>query len=147
MFDIHRSSYKYWKRRPKAISAAQAEVRALVKEAHNASNGSAGARTIADIVTQTGINLSRYRATKIMKALGLVSRQMPKHRYKKQPLEHIAIPNHLDRQFAVTAPNMVWVGDVTYVWLVIVGFTLQLSSIYLLENLLVGPCLFHPIAN
>ena len=116
MFDIHRSSYKYWKRRPKAISAAQAEVRALVKEAHNASNGSAGARTIADIVTQTGINLSRYRATKIMKALGLVSRQMPKHRYKKQPLEHIEIPNYLDRQFAVTAPNMVWVGDVTYVW-------------------------------
>jgi len=26
------------------------------------------------------------------------------------------IPNHLDRQFDVTAPNKVWVGDVTYVW-------------------------------
>jgi putative transposase len=25
-------------------------------------------------------------------------------------------PNHLDRQFAVTEPNQVWCGDVTYIW-------------------------------
>jgi len=46
--------------------------------------------------------------------LGLVSRQQPKHKYRKQPLEHVEIPNHLETQFAVTAPNQVWVGDVTY---------------------------------
>lgn len=80
------------------------------------SNGSAGARTIADIVTNMGTTLSRYRATKVMKILGLVSRQQPKHKYRKQPLEHVEIPNHLERQFAVTGPNQVWVGDVTYIW-------------------------------
>ncbi|MEZ9835556.1 IS3 family transposase, partial [Vibrio breoganii] len=79
-------------------------------------NGSAGARTIASIITNSGIKFSRYRATKLMKKLGLVSRQLPKHRYSKAAQEHIEIPNHLDRQFAVTAPNQVWVGDVTYVW-------------------------------
>jgi putative transposase len=51
-----------------------------------------------------------------MKMLGLVSGQLPKHKYRKQPLEHVEIPNHLERQFAVTAPNQVWLGDVTYVW-------------------------------
>lgn len=26
----------------------------------------------------------------------------------------VYIPNHLDRQFAVTEPNQAWCGDVTY---------------------------------
>ena len=45
-----------------------------VKAAHRASGGSAGARTIAGIVTTKGVPLSRYKATNIMKQLGLVAR-------------------------------------------------------------------------
>jgi len=52
----------------------------------------------------------------MMKELKLVSCQLPAHRYKKANQEHIAIPNHLDRQFDVDRPNKVWCGDVTYVW-------------------------------
>ncbi len=88
----------------------------MVREAFEASNGSAGARTLADMVTCAGVRLTRYRATGLMKKLGLVSCQVPQHRYNKADKEHIAIPNHLNRQFAVTAPNQVWCGDVTYVW-------------------------------
>lgn len=44
------------------------------------SNGFAGVRTIASIVSNAGISVSRYRATKIMKVMGLVSRQLPKHK-------------------------------------------------------------------
>jgi len=51
-----------------------------------------------------------------MKKLGLVSCQIKQHRYKKGTKEDINIPNTLDRQFAVTEPNQVWCGDVTYVW-------------------------------
>ena len=53
------------------------------------------------------ITLSRYRASKLMKLLGLVSCQPPKHRYKKATPEHVEIPNHLGRQFAVIEPNQV----------------------------------------
>lgn len=87
-----------------------------VKAAHRACGGSAGARSIADIVTTKGILLSRYQATNIMKQRGLVSCQVKKHRYKKVEKEHLNIPNTLDRQFAVTEPNQVWCGDVTYIW-------------------------------
>ena len=116
VLNVHRSSYNYWLKRPTVINAETVKLRSLVSEAHAASNGSAGARTIADIVTNQGMNLSRYRATKLMKTLGLVSCQVPKHRYRKSSQEHIEVPNHLSRQFAVTAPNEVWVGDVTYIW-------------------------------
>ena len=88
----------------------------MVRRIHNESNGSAGARTIAQISTDRELPISRYRAGKMMKQLQLVSCQLPKHSYKKAQQEHIAIPNVLDRQFTPSKPNKVWVGDVTYIW-------------------------------
>lgn len=88
----------------------------MVKAAHRLSNGSAGARSIAKMVTAEGIPLSRYRASRRMEVLGLVSSQQPKHRYKKVEQPHSNVPNRLDRQFDVDAPNRVWAGDITYIW-------------------------------
>ncbi|WP_446718813.1 IS3 family transposase [Halomonas sp. C22] len=83
---------------------------------HAVSNGSAGARSIARIVTQAGTPLSRYRASRRMKLLGLVSTQPPSHAYKKADQPHLEIPNLLDRKFDVTEPNQIWCGDITYLW-------------------------------
>lgn len=60
--------------------------------------------------------MSRYLAGKLMKEIGITSCQYVKHRYKRGTREHVDIPNLLGRQFAVTAPNQVWCGDVTYIW-------------------------------
>jgi putative transposase len=83
-FGVHRSSYKYWAERPHAIDTERIHLLSEVRAAHAESNGSAGARTIADIVTTKGTSLSRYRAGKLMKQLELVSCQVPKHAYKKR---------------------------------------------------------------
>ncbi len=116
VFGIHRSSYKYWTGRVTTISPQLVELRSEIRRAYELSNESAGARTIAGIVTKRGYPLSRYRAGKIMKILGLVSCQQPQHKYRKAQQEHVTTPNLLERQFAVTAPNQVWCGDVTYIW-------------------------------
>ena len=78
--------------------------------------GSAGARSVANMVTAKGKPMGRWLAAKLMVELGLVSRQQPTHKYLRGSKEHVDIPNHLGRQFAVTEPNQVWCGDITYIW-------------------------------
>lgn len=116
MFDVHRSSYRYWRSGQKVLKPEQTHLRDLVVAAHVSSGGSAGARAIAQMLTNDGTALSRYRATRLMKALNLVSCQQPEHAYKKATKEHVEIPNTLNREFNVQAPDQVWCGDITYIW-------------------------------
>ena len=115
-FGVHRSSYNYWVKRTDTINPKMLNEMTMVKAIFHESNDSAGARTIAQIATTRGIALSRYRAGSLMKACGLESCQQPKHAYKKAKQEHAEIPNHLNREFDVSAPDQVWCGDVTYIW-------------------------------
>ncbi|WNE49445.1 IS3-like element IS911 family transposase [Shigella flexneri] len=116
VFGGHRSSYRYWKNRPEKPDGRRAVLRSQVLELHGISHGSAGARSIATMATRRGYQMGRWLAGRLMKELGLVSCQQPTHRYKRGGHEHVAIPNYLERQFAVTEPNQVWCGDVTYIW-------------------------------
>jgi putative transposase len=68
------------------------------------------------MATDQDVPLSRYRASRLMKKLGLISCQIPGHNYKKTGYEYVEIPNELNRQFNVDAPNRVWCGDATYIW-------------------------------
>lgn len=116
LFVVNRSSFRYWVQRKPTINIERAKTLALVKQVHVQSNGSAGARTVATMVSALGTPLSRYRAGRMMKVLQLYSCQLPAHRYRKTGNEHLGIPNLLDRQFSVSKPNQVWCGDVTYIW-------------------------------
>ena len=87
-----------------------------IRRAWNQSRGSAGARTLAEMLTQNGVPMSRYRAGRLMKYLNLSSCQPGKHQYKNACQEHTCLPNLLERQFAVPEPDRVWCGDITYIW-------------------------------
>ena len=50
-----------------------------------------------------------------MRELELVSKQPGSHAYKKATVERLDIPNILNREFDVEAPNQVWCGDITYI--------------------------------
>ena len=117
VFDIHRSSYKYQSLKPQRLSFPTIKLESEVRAAFNISGGSAGSRSIAGMLTNDGIPLSRYSARKIMKKLDLVSRQPSKPKYKKANNEHLAVQNLLKRQFNVSRPNEIWCGDVTYIWI------------------------------
>ncbi len=116
MFNVQRSSFRYWQGRPSEIKPVEVLLKAQVKAAHELSGGSAGARTIATMVSNESEKLSRYRAGKAMKQAGIVSRQPPQKGYTPAQKEHVDIENHLQREFSPVRPNQIWCGDVTYLW-------------------------------
>lgn len=106
--------YRYWKNRPEKPEGRRAVLRRQELELHGISHASAGTRSIATMATRRGYQTGRWLAGRLMKELGLVSCQQPTHWYKRVGHEHVAIPNYLERQFAVTDTNQLWCSDVTY---------------------------------
>jgi putative transposase len=88
VFNIHRSSYKYWAKQVRRIKPEKVKALAMVKNIYAESNSSAGAQTISVIATTRGLAMSRYVATRLMKEQDLVSCQ----------------------------PDQVWCGDITFIW-------------------------------
>lgn len=116
-FGVSRSTFYERKARKNKIDVKRINLRSKVVEAFNESLGSAGTRTIASLVeTDHNIKLGRFLIRKLMREADLVSSQPGRTKYKSAPHERPDIPNLLQRQFDVAEPNLVWCGDITYIW-------------------------------
>lgn len=51
----------------------------------------------------------------MLRDLDLMSKQPGRHAYKSSTVEHLAIPNQLNRAFGVQAFNQVWCDDITHI--------------------------------
>lgn len=115
-FGVARSTYQYRCQSACRVDDNKARLEQKVKQIHSDSRGAAGSRTVSGMLKQQGESVGRYQARSLMKSLGLVSKQQKTHRYRIVDDESVIAPNHLARAFEVDAPNQVWCGDVTYVW-------------------------------
>ena len=68
------------------------------------------------MLNEFGISIGRFKVRRLMAELGLICKQPGPHAYKQATVERLDIPNVLNREFATSAPNQVWCGDITYVW-------------------------------
>lgn len=68
------------------------------------------------MMQEAGYAIGRFKVRRLMKEAGLVSKQPGAHKYKLAEHERPDIPNILNREFDVMAPNQVWCGDITYIW-------------------------------
>lgn len=115
-FGVHRSSFRYWLAHSRHEWPLSPALVAEIQHCFTLSNGSAGARSLAAMVSAAGIPLTRYRAAKVMSKLNLKSCQPPRAINKNRGNAHAIADNILNRAFDPCSPNRVWCTDVTYIW-------------------------------
>ncbi|WP_141121762.1 IS3 family transposase [Pseudomonas aeruginosa] len=115
-FDVARSCYYVHRLRRRRVDARRVALRSQVNQLFSQSQGSAGSRSILGMLREEGVTIGRFRVRRLMRELGLVSKQPGSHAYRQAMVERPDIPNRLNREFATEHPNQVWCGDITYVW-------------------------------
>lgn len=115
-FDVVRSCYYAHRLRRCRVDARRVALRSQVNQLFNQSRGSAGSRSILGMLREDGVSIGRFRVRRLMRELGLVSKQPGSHAYKQATVERPDIPNRLNREFTPEKPNQVWCGDITYIW-------------------------------
>ena len=112
---VHRSGYYAWLRQ-QASAREREDERLLgrIKHFWLASGAVYGHRKITVDLRETGETCSRHRVRRLMKREGLRAQvgYGSKPRFRGGPVG--VVGNVLDRAFTPTAPNKVWVTDITY---------------------------------
>lgn len=115
---ISRSSYYAWRRfEPSARALGDSELTAKVRAVYHERSGRYGSPRVWGELRARGEKVSRKRVERVMRDEGI--RGTFRRRFVRttdSEHRHPVAPNLLERNFKVTAPNRVWVGDITYVW-------------------------------
>ncbi len=117
---VSRSGFYARRRRPKTLRAMEDEVLLdMITRIHTESRGTYGAPRIqAELRLAQGISCSRRRIARLMRQAGLqgVSRRRL-HRPTTTVRDEAATPARdlVQREFPATAPNLLWVADITYI--------------------------------
>lgn len=116
-FDVPASSYYDYRKQCKKVDVERLALRSKIKQLFRMSRNAASSRTLVEMMReQLGVKIGRFKVRALMREAALVSKQPGSHAYKLAQAERLDIPNHLDREFDVDAPNKVWCGDITYIW-------------------------------
>jgi putative transposase len=111
------SGYYAWQGRgPSAHRLADEKLTGHIRECHSRSRRTYGAPRVHAQLHADGMHVSRKRVARLMREAGLVgvSRRKRIRTTVREP-EHQPAEGLVGRDFAVSAPNKLWVGDITYV--------------------------------
>ena len=73
VFDIHRSCYYTYMERRKRVDVQRMTLKAKVNQVFKKSRGAAGSRTIKTMLNEAGIEIGRYKVSRLMEEIGLVT--------------------------------------------------------------------------
>lgn len=128
VLDVSESGYHAWRQRPPSARAQDDERLSLeIKAAHQRTRETYGPERLQVDLAKHGVTVGVNRIKRLRRAHGLRCRQRRKFVVTTDSAHDLPIaPNLLNRDFAVTAPNVAWVTDITYIptdegWLYLAG--------------------------
>ena len=128
VLEVTTSGYYAWTKRPLTIWQ-QEEMRLELEiiAAHKRTRQTYGPERLQQDLADNGVFVSVYRIKRIRRKLGLRCRQ--KRRFKTTTDSRHSLPvaeNLLNQNFEASAPNQIWLSDITYIttgegWLYLAG--------------------------
>jgi len=117
LLGVSRSGYYASQRRPEsARSRANREVVEVMRQIHREVKQTYGSPRMQEELVARGYRCGHNRVASLMRQHGLIAKMTVRfRRTAKAGLREQVVPNRLDRQFTVTAPNQVWASDITYI--------------------------------
>ena len=128
VLEVSRSGYYAWRDRP-ASARAQADERLAVaiRAAHEAGRHTYGTRRIHAHLREHGLPVGRDRVGRLRRQMGLGCKQKRCFRVTTDSAHTLPVADNLLLQnFAASAPDRVWMTDITYIrteegWLYLAG--------------------------
>ena len=117
VLEVSRSGYYAWTGRPPSRRAeTSARLVDQIRVVHAESRQLYGAPRVHAELADRGESCGRKRVARLMRQAGIQARTVRKFRVTTQSSHQWPIaPNLLGRRFTATAPNRVWLADITYV--------------------------------
>jgi putative transposase len=159
VFGVSRSGFYDWVKRPPSVRSQEDErLKVAIKAAHRRSRETYGARRLQPEMAVEGFVAGRDRIARLRREMNLRCKQ--KHKFKATTNSNHGLPvveNLLGQRFTLTAPNQVWVTDITYIatgegWLYLAGikdvFTCELVGYAMDQRMtqeLTGRALFRAV--
>ena len=115
---VSHAGYYAWARRPESPRARSNEALAVrIRACHAQSRKTYGSPRITHALRLEGQSCSENRVARLMRHHGIRAKTVKKWKATTNSSHKLPVAaNTLDRQFAVTAPDRVWAGDISYVW-------------------------------
>jgi len=114
---VSRSGWYAWLKRPPSKRVQEeGRLEAEIKAAHERTRRTCGPERLQRDLAAHGVKVGVFRIRRIRRKLGLRCKQVRKFKATTDSRHSLPVAeNLLEQNFAATAPNQVWVSDLTYV--------------------------------
>jgi putative transposase len=156
---VSRSGFYTWlKRKPSRRTQEDARLKVAIKAAHKRTREVYGARRLQPELAADGFVAGRDRIARLRREMGIRCRQKRKFKATTNSNHNLPVAeNLLEQTFTASAPNEVWLTDITYIttgegWLYLAGikdlFTCEIVGYAMSERMtqeLTGRALFRAV--